>query len=47
MYINGQAYRGDPTTLALAPHQELVVAYGTPAQLPSPVPSSYPFPPGL
>jgi hypothetical protein len=47
VYVNGQAYRGDPTTLALAPHQELVVAYGTPAQLPSPIPSSYPFPPGL
>jgi hypothetical protein len=47
VYVNGQAYPGDPTTLALAPHQELVVAYGTPAQLPSPVPSSYPFPPGL
>jgi hypothetical protein len=47
VYVNGRAYRGDPTTLALAPHQELVVAYGTPAQLPSPIPSSYPFPPGL
>jgi hypothetical protein len=47
VYVNGQAYRGDPTTLALALHQELVVAYGTPAQLPSPIPSSYPFPPGL
>jgi hypothetical protein len=47
VYVNGQAYRGDPTTLALAPHQELVVAYGTPAQLPSPIPSSYRFPPGL
>jgi hypothetical protein len=47
VYVNGQPYRGDPTTLALAPHQELVVAYGTPAQLPSPVASSYPFPPGL
>jgi hypothetical protein len=47
VYVNGRAYRGDPTTLALAPHQELVVAYGTPAQLPSPVPSGYPFPPGL
>jgi hypothetical protein len=47
VYVNGRAYRGDPGTLALAPHQELVVAFGTPTQLPSPVPSSYPFPPGL
>jgi hypothetical protein len=47
LYVDGQPYRGDPTTLALAPHQELVVAFGTAAQLPSPIPSSYRFPPGL
>ena len=47
LYVNGRPYRGDPTTLPLAPHQELVVAFGTRAQLPSPVPSSYRFPPGL
>ena len=47
VYVNGRAYRGDPSTLALAPHQELVVAFGRPAQLPSPIPSAYPFPPGL
>jgi hypothetical protein len=29
--VDGRAYRGDPTTLALAPHQELVVAFGTAA----------------
>jgi len=28
-------------------HQEIVVAVGTPAQLPSPIPSSYAFPAGL
>jgi hypothetical protein len=47
VYVDGAAYRGDPTTLALAPHQELVVAFGTAAQLPSPIPSAYRFPPGL
>jgi hypothetical protein len=47
VFVDGRADRGDPTTLALAPHQELVVAFGTAAQLPSPVPSTYPFPPGL
>jgi hypothetical protein len=47
VYVNGRPYRGDPTTLPLAPHQELVVAFGTGDQLPSPVPSSYRFPPGL
>ena len=47
VYVNGRPYHGDPTGLTLAAHQELVVAFGTAAQLPSPVPSSYPFPPGL
>jgi hypothetical protein len=47
VYVDGAAYRGDPTTLALASHQELVVAFGTAAQLPSPIPSAYRFPPGL
>jgi hypothetical protein len=47
VYVDGTAYRGDPTTLALASHQELVVAFGTAAQLPSPIPSTYRFPPGL
>jgi hypothetical protein len=47
VYVDGHAYRGDPTTLVLRAHQELVVAFGTAAQLPSPIPSSYPFPPGL
>ena len=43
---DGLAYRGDPTALVLRPHQELVVGFGTAAQLPSPVPSTYRFPPG-
>jgi hypothetical protein len=47
VYVDGRAYPGDPTTLVLAAHQELVVAFGTPAQQPSPVPSAYRFPPGL
>ena len=47
LFVDGRADRGDPATLALAPHQELVVAFGTAAQLPSPIPSTYQFPPGL
>ena len=47
LFVDGRADRGDPTTLALEPHQELVVAFGTAAQLPSPIPSTYQFPPGL
>ena len=46
LFVDGRADRGDLTTLALAPHQELVVAFGTAAQLPSPIPSTYQFPPG-
>jgi len=46
VYVDGTAHRGDPTTLTLEPHQELVVAFGTAAQLPSPIPSAYRFPPG-
>jgi hypothetical protein len=46
VYADGRAYQGDPATLVLAAHQELVVAFGTAAQQPSPVPSSYQFPPG-
>jgi hypothetical protein len=47
VYVNGAADRGDPTALTLESHQEIAVAFGTAAQLPSPIPSSYPFPPGL
>jgi hypothetical protein len=47
VYVDGAPYRGDPTTITLEPHQEIVVAFGTAAQLPSPIPSSYRFPPGL
>jgi hypothetical protein len=46
VFVDGRAYRGDPTTLALAPHQQLMVAFGTAAQVPSPIPSTYQFPPG-
>jgi hypothetical protein len=47
VYVNGAAGHGDPTALTLDSHQEIVMAFGTAAQLPSPVPSSYQFPPGL
>ncbi len=47
VYGNRAAYRGDPTTLPLASHQELLVAFGTAARPPSPIPSAYRFPPGL
>jgi hypothetical protein len=46
VYVNGQLVTGDPRAVTLAAHQEIVVALGTPSQLPSPIPSSYPFPAG-
>ena len=47
VYVDGTAWPGDPNALPLASHEELVVAFGTAAQLPSPIPSTYRFPPGL
>ncbi|HEY4227842.1 MAG TPA: hypothetical protein VGM49_05850 [Candidatus Limnocylindrales bacterium] len=44
--VNGQPFTGDPTTLVLQAHAEIVVAIGTAGQLPSPMPSSYQFPVG-
>jgi hypothetical protein len=46
VYVEGKLIRGDPRLLVLASHQEIVVTYGTTAQLPRPVPSSYSFPLG-
>ena len=46
VFVNGVPYTGDPRQLALAAHEEIVVAYGTDQELPSPVPSAYQFPPG-
>lgn len=47
VYSDGRLVTGDPRALALREHQEIVVAYGTKAELPTPIPSSYPFPAGL
>ncbi len=47
VFVDGHEVTGDPTQVELQPQQEIVVAYGTPAALPSPAPSSYTFPVGL
>lgn len=47
VYVDGQLATGDPTLLELLVHEEIVVTYGTEAELPDPIPSSYTFPPGL
>lgn len=43
VYVNGQAYAGDPAALVLKSHQEIAIVIGTP---PRKIPSSYKFPPG-
>jgi hypothetical protein len=47
VFMNGVQVTQDPRAVQLSAHEEVVVAYGTPAQLPSPVPSSYQFPTGV
>lgn len=47
VFAGGRRVAGDPRRLPLAAHQEIVVTYGTPSQLPRKVPSNYHFPLGL
>ena len=47
IFRNGQLVTGDPRSIVLDAHEEIVVAIGTSAQLPSPIPASYVFPAGL
>jgi hypothetical protein len=47
VYVNGRAVDGDPSRLVLAPHQEIVLSFGTPSELPRPIPADYSFPTGL
>ena len=44
MFVNGKLYTDNPRDLALAAHQEIVIAYGVDAELPQPIPSTYNFP---
>jgi hypothetical protein len=44
VYVDGQEATGDPRRLELFSHEEIVVTYGTDAQLPSKIPDSYGFP---
>lgn len=46
-WVDGRSVVGDPARIVLDAHQEIVVAYGTRAQLPRKIPSSYTFPAGL
>jgi hypothetical protein len=43
VFVDGKEATGDVSLLRLFKHAEIVVTYGTQAQLPSPIPSSYGF----
>ncbi len=47
VYVDGRRALGDPRAVVLRKHQEIVVAYGSYASIPQPIPRSYPFPSGL
>jgi hypothetical protein len=46
VYVDGRRVRFDPSRLLLSPHEEIVVAFGRPRQLPRRVPAQYAFPAG-
>lgn len=46
-WVDGKPVDADPTRIVLAEKQEIVLAFGTAAQEPKPVPSTYAFPAGL
>jgi hypothetical protein len=45
-FVDGDPVAGDPRSIELTDHIEIVVAYGTPEELPSPIPSHHQFSPG-
>lgn len=47
VYVDGKLVTGDPRLIELSEHQEIVVVYGTDAEIPNPIPSIYDFGPGL
>ncbi len=46
VYVNGKLVNGDPSKIVLKSHEVIVVTFGTAAQLPNPIPSTYKFPNG-
>jgi hypothetical protein len=47
VFANGKVVTFDPRRLKLTEHEEIVVTFGTPDQIPRPYPISYNFPSGL
>ena len=46
-YLGGKPFRGNPASIVLREHEEIVLSYGTKAQLPHPVPARFAFERGL
>jgi hypothetical protein len=42
VYVNGKQITTDVTKISLTQHEDVVVTYGTTAQLPNPIPKTYP-----
>jgi hypothetical protein len=47
VFANGKVVTGNPRQLKLLQHEEIVVTFGTPGQIPTPYPTSYAFPQSL
>ncbi len=47
VFVNGDEFTGDPRSLVLKAHQEIVVTYGSAKELPTSIPSTYSFEAGL
>jgi hypothetical protein len=45
-FVDGKPFDGNPAQIPLRRHEEIVLAYGTRAQVPKRIPSSYRFPSG-
>lgn len=46
VFFNGTEYTGDKRMFELKQYQQIVITYGTDAQIPKPLPSKYDFPAG-
>jgi hypothetical protein len=46
-FVNGTLVTGNPRDIQLTAHEEIVLTYGTDAELPNPIPKTYSFAPGL
>ncbi len=45
-FVNGSSFAGNPRTIKLTSHEEIVLAFGTQDELPAGIPSTYNFPKG-